>query len=106
MAEVVGDQALFDEWRGEMKLMSGRIIEVRQVLRDHLVKLNPDRNFDYIVNQIGMFAYTGMTLAQVENMTAKHHVYMTKDGRLSLAGLSAAKAPYLAAAIAECVKNA
>ena len=23
---------------------------------------------------------------QVENMTQKHHVYMTKDGRISLAG--------------------
>ncbi len=30
-------------------------------------------------------------------MTQKHHVYMTKDGRISLAGLSAAKTPALAA---------
>ena len=36
---------------------------------------------------------------QVENMTKKWHVYMTKDGRISLAGLSSAKAEYLAAAI-------
>lgn len=32
-------------------------------------------------------------------MTKKWHVYMTKDGRISLAGLSSAKAEYLADAI-------
>jgi len=31
--------------------------------------------------------------AQVENMTQKHHVYMTKDGRISLAGAAAGPAP-------------
>lgn len=30
---------------------------------------------------------------------------MTRDGRISLAGLSAAKAPYLAAAIDDSVRN-
>ena len=41
---------------------------------------------------------------QVMNMTEKHHVYMTRDGRISLAGLSAAKTPMLAAAIVESFK--
>ena len=36
-----------------------------------------------------------MTPAQVENMTAKHHVYMTKDGRISLAGLPVGEWRYL-----------
>jgi len=52
-----------------------------------------------------MFSYTGLTPAQVENMTQKHHVYMTKDGRISLAGLNAAKAEYLAKAIDDSIKN-
>lgn len=43
--------------------------------------------------------------AQVENMTAKHHVYMTKDGRISLAGLPSSKAAYLAAAIDDSFRN-
>ena len=42
---------------------------------------------------------------QVENMTNKHHVYMTKDGRISLAGLSSSKAEYLAKAIDDSVRN-
>lgn len=42
---------------------------------------------------------------QVENMTNKHHVYMTKDGRISLAGLPSSKAAYLAAAIDDSFRN-
>jgi aspartate/tyrosine/aromatic aminotransferase len=52
-----------------------------------------------------MFTYTGMTPRQVENMTAKHHIYMTKDGRISLAGLNQAKCGYVAAAIDDSVRN-
>lgn len=42
---------------------------------------------------------------QVENMTNKHHIYMTKDGRISLAGLPSSKAEYLAKAIDDSVRN-
>ena len=38
-------------------------------------------------------------------MTAKHHIYMTKDGRISMAGLSANKCQYLAEAIKDSVLN-
>ncbi|XXG72582.1 hypothetical protein AAC387_Pa07g1649 [Persea americana] len=39
------------------------------------------------------------------NMTNKWHVYMTKDGRISLAGLSLAKCEYLADAIIDSYHN-
>lgn len=42
---------------------------------------------------------------QSDNMTDKWHVYMTKDGRISLAGLSAAKCEYLADAIIDSYHN-
>lgn len=105
VAEVVGDEGMFDLWREEMADMSGRIIEVRKVLYDHLVKLNKDKDWSFITSQIGMFTYTGMSPAQVENMTNKWSVFMTKDGRISLAGLNKAKAEYLARAIDDSVRN-
>lgn len=43
---------------------------------------------------------------QVKNMTEKHHVYMTADGRISLAGLPSSKAAYLANAIDDSLRNA
>jgi aspartate aminotransferase len=105
VSEVVGDPELFEEWKGEMQGMAGRIKSVRAQLVDALKKLNPDKSWDFITEQIGMFSYTGMTTAQVENMTNKHHIYMTKDGRISLAGLSSGKVDYLANAIVDSFKN-
>lgn len=42
---------------------------------------------------------------QVDNMTNKHAVFMTRDGRISLAGLSSAKVPYLADAIVDSIRS-
>ncbi|KAL3132881.1 L-asparaginase 1 [Trebouxia sp. C0009 RCD-2024] len=105
VAEVVGNEDMFTEWKQEMEGMAGRIKTVRQVLRDHLEKINPDKDWSFITSQIGMFSFTGLTPPQVENMTNKHHVYMTKDGRISLAGLNKAKSEYLAKAIDDSVRN-
>jgi aspartate/tyrosine/aromatic aminotransferase len=44
--------------------------------------------------------------AQVENMTNKWHVYMTFDGRISMAGLSSANVKRMAEAINDSVRNA
>lgn len=38
-------------------------------------------------------------------MTRKWHVYMTMDGRISMAGLSSSRAAYLASAIKDSVLN-
>jgi aspartate/tyrosine/aromatic aminotransferase len=43
--------------------------------------------------------------AQCENMAKKWHVYMTMDGRISMAGLSSRRARYLAEAIKDSVVN-
>ena len=42
---------------------------------------------------------------QCKVMTDKHHIYMTSDGRISLAGLPSSKAEYFAKAIDDCVRN-
>lgn len=106
VANVVGDPKLFQEWKDEMEMMAGRIKSVRQKLFDNLMsKDKSGKDWSFILQQIGMFSYTGLNKAQSENMTNKWHVYMTKDGRISLAGLSAAKCEYLADAIIDSYYN-
>nr|XP_048331578.1 aspartate aminotransferase P2, mitochondrial isoform X2 [Ziziphus jujuba var. spinosa] len=106
VANVVGDPALFNEWKAEMELMAGRIKNVRQKLYDSLsAKDKSGKDWSFILKQIGMFSFTGLSKAQSDNMTNKWHVYMTKDGRISLAGLSLAKCEYLADAIVDSFHN-
>ncbi|XP_044463795.1 aspartate aminotransferase, chloroplastic isoform X2 [Mangifera indica] len=106
VANVVGDPTLFNEWKAEMEMMAGRIKNVRQKLFDSLSsKDNSGKDWSFILKQIGMFSFTGLNKAQSDNMTNKWHVYMTKDGRISLAGLSLAKCEYLADAIIDSFHN-
>lgn len=104
-AMVVGDATLFARWNEEMGAMAGRIATVRARLQAELTKAAPDRDWGFVTRQIGMFSFTGLTPAQVDRMAATHHVYMTRDGRVSLAGLPEARCGYLAAAMAEVIKS-
>jgi aspartate/tyrosine/aromatic aminotransferase len=53
-----------------------------------------------------MFSYTGMTPNQVERMISNWHIYMLKNGRISLAGINDSNLAYVVDAIADCVKSA
>ncbi|MEW5298091.1 MAG: hypothetical protein WDW38_011582 [Sanguina aurantia] len=105
-AKVLGDKALFEEWKVELKGMADRITAMRKALTAALSAQKVPGDWSFITSQIGMFSYLGLTKKQVERMTGKWFVFMTLDGRISMAGLSAAKCPYLATAIADCVANA
>ncbi|CAL5206318.1 unnamed protein product [Lathyrus oleraceus] len=106
VANIVGDPTLFGEWKAEMEMMAGRIKTVRQALYDSISsKDKSGKDWSFILKQIGMFSFTGLNKNQSDNMTNKWHIYMTKDGRISLAGLSLAKSEYLADAIIDSYHN-
>lgn len=102
--EILGDAALRTEWLAEVKGMADRIIGVRSALRDGLAKAGSNRSWGHITDQIGMFCFTGMQPAQVERITKDFSVYLTKDGRISMAGVTSKNVEYLANAIHEVTK--
>lgn len=63
--------------------MADRIIEMRALLKKNLEELGSKHNWDHITNQIGMFAYTGLTAAEMKKLASEHSVYGTMDGRFS-----------------------
>lgn len=50
----------------DVKSMADRIINMRLRLKDLLAKEGSKRNWQHIVDQIGMFCYTGISSEQVE----------------------------------------
>jgi aspartate aminotransferase len=52
-----------------------------------------------------MFSFTGLTVKQSETMVSKHHIYMTKNGRISVAGLTTKNVEYVAHAIKDVTDN-
>lgn len=71
-------------WEEELKVVSGRIQSMRQLLFDELVRLKVPGNWEHVINQIGMFSYTGLSAKQCEALTDKHHIYLIKNGRISM----------------------
>ena len=52
----MNDPGLFEEWKRDIRTMAGRIIEMRNELHRLLTEeLKNPRNWDHILNQIGMF---------------------------------------------------
>lgn len=95
---VLSDPALTAEWHSELKIMSNRMADMRtgivQKLKDH----GSTHSWKHITDQIGMFAYTGLTKEMVEELRAVHGIYMTGDARISICGLNTKNLDYIAAA--------
>ncbi|CAM8949537.1 unnamed protein product [Rhodiola kirilowii] len=99
VATILTDRDLYHEWTIELKGMADRIISMRHQLSDALRLRGTPGDWSHIIKQIGMFTFTGLNKAQVEFMTKEYHIYMTSDGRISMAGLSSKTVPHLADAI-------
>lgn len=91
-------------WLKEVKSMADRIITMRKSLVDNLKKEGSSHNWQHITDQIGMFCFTGLNEKQVERLTKEFSVYLTKDGRISVAGVSSKNNAYLAHAIHQVTK--
>jgi len=83
--------------------MADRIISMRTLLRTKLESLGNGRPWNHITDQIGMFAFSGMTEAEVMKIRSDFSIYMTKDGRISMAGVSSGNVDYVANAIHEVI---
>ncbi|KAK3311904.1 pyridoxal phosphate-dependent transferase [Apodospora peruviana] len=98
-AEILNTPELYEQWLGEVKEMADRIITMRALLKENLEKLGSQHDWSHITNQIGMFAYTGLTPEQMDQLAKEHSVYATKDGRISVAGITSENVGRLAEAI-------
>lgn len=58
---ILSDPKLTQMWHDELKLMSGRIMEMRNKLTGNLKQLGTPHDWSHITSQIGMFAYTGLS---------------------------------------------
>lgn len=102
---VLSNPELTQEWHRELKVMSDRINSMRQSLYKGIKEQNSTLNWDHIIKQIGMFAYTGLNLDQVKKLKSEHHIYLTDDGRISISGLNTKNVDYVAKAFHEVSKH-
>eukprot|EP00929_Paragymnodinium_shiwhaense_P090153 TRINITY_DN50352_c0_g1_i1.p1 TRINITY_DN50352_c0_g1~~TRINITY_DN50352_c0_g1_i1.p1 ORF type:complete len:446 (-),score=38.93 TRINITY_DN50352_c0_g1_i1:114-1451(-) len=98
VSTVLGDPELSAQWYEECAAMAERIANMRSLLRSKLEE-GSDRDWSHVTNQIGMFCYSGLSKDQVAALVKDHHIYMTADGRISMAGVNMGNVDY----IADCI---
>ena len=98
---ILADDALRRQWAEELDGMRRRILELRLAVVEQLRRHCPQRDFGFIARQRGMFSFLGIDTAQVRALRERHHVYMTDDSRMNIAGLRRENLEYFARAVAE-----
>lgn len=96
---VLNTPELRTQWQQDIKTMADRIISMRHELVSKLKDSGSTKDWSHIVKQIGMFAFTGLNTQQCERLMHEFHVYLTKDGRISIAGLNSKNVGYVAEGI-------
>lgn len=87
-------------WEEELAGMRVRIKEMRQALVEKLKAKAPAHDFGFIIQQRGMFSYSGLTKAQVERLRNEYSIYAVDSGRICVAALNSGNIDAVADAIA------
>ena len=90
-------------WERELESMRTRILANRKALIAALNKRVPERNFDFMLMQRGMFSYSGLTSDQVSRLRREFSVYAIDTGRICVAALNSRNLDYVADAIAKVI---
>ena len=98
---ILADERLTKLWAEELTEMRARIQDLRQAVVWQLREHCPQRDFGFIAAQRGMFSFFGISTAQVRALRERHHVYMTDDSRMNVAGLRRENLEYFARAVAQ-----
>jgi len=100
---ILGDDALRQEWEGELSQMRRRIQAMRKQfvagLDERGVSLSPEGN-EFLLRQNGMFSFSGLTRPQVERLREDDAIYVVGSGRVNFAAMTPGNIPRICDAVA------
>jgi len=98
---ILSDTQANAQWRGELDGMRCRMRQVRTSLHAMLCDALPEHDFNYLVEQHGMFSYSGLTPTQIDALRTHHGVYVVSSGRLCVAGINASNIAHVCSSLVE-----
>lgn len=104
VADILTSPELRNQWQQELEAMRLRIRAMRQGLVDGIKRHGSREDFGFVLNQRGMFSYSGLTAAQVERLRADYGIYAVSSGRICVAALNAKNLDYVCGAIAAVIE--
>lgn len=86
---IANDPKLSLQWKNDVIEISERLKDIRAKVFSLLTeKYKTPGTWDHIKTQKGLFWYSGITPAQATKLISDHHIYLTKSGRVNVAGLN------------------
>ncbi len=96
---VLSDDALRQQWHGELDVMRRRIAGIRENFVDALASAGLPKDYSFLKRQNGMFSFTGLSKEQALALREQHAVYIVNSGRINVAGITTANLDRLVAAL-------
>lgn len=101
---ILQSESLTQEWKAELKQVRERIQNMRYQLVEKLKKAVTHCDMTFLEDQQGMFSYTDLSEKQVLRLREEFSIYLTGNGRASIAGLTQHNIDYVAQAIAKVLQ--
>ncbi|MBI3054832.1 MAG: aspartate/tyrosine/aromatic aminotransferase [Betaproteobacteria bacterium] len=87
-------------WESELGQMRDRIKVMRRELVAKVRAIRADFDLSFVVQQRGMFSYSGLSKQQVQRLRQEYSIYAIESGRICVAALNSRNIDYSARAIA------
>jgi len=104
VATVLASGELRAQWEQELGAMRDRIKHMRLDLVSNVKDRVPSSDFSFILQQRGMFSYSGLTKEQVQRLRKDYSIYAIETGRICVAALNSGNVGYVADAIAKVIR--
>ncbi len=105
VAAVLSDPKLRALWEEELAEMRNRIKAMRSSLVSGLKARGVKRDFSFVLQQNGMFSYSGLTSAQVDRLRNEYGIYAVSSGRICVAALNSRNIEYVCDAVAAVLSD-
>ncbi|MFT8210231.1 MAG: amino acid aminotransferase [Symbiopectobacterium sp.] len=88
VATILSNDALRTLWEQELTAMRERIQRMRHLFVNTLQEKGATQDFSFIIQQNGMFSFSGLTKEQVLRLRDEFAVYAVNSGRVNVAGMT------------------
>ena len=105
VATILDDAELTSMWKSELTEMRERITRLRNQFVETMKSTGAGHDFSFLLPQNGMFSFSGLKPMQVDELKAKHSIYIVGSGRINVAGMSEAKMEQLCEAVASVLES-
>ncbi|MEM6690891.1 MAG: amino acid aminotransferase [Planctomycetota bacterium] len=104
VATILDDSDLRSQWMSELTEMRDRIKSLRRQFVDTMKDAGSGHDFEFLLDQKGMFSFSGLTPMQVDELRTKYSIYIVGSGRINVAGMTENKMDYLCDCIAKVME--